>query len=177
MRILFVVQKLSCERYFKQAIESNELFKEDAVSFACNVPVFHIDDNIIPFHEENGKIHGSNGPVDGAKWLELSACEVPEGTYFEVEQLWQKVDVSGYDIVVGCPDYDDYGILGFQKFVEKNGVENAKFIEVRDLSQDELLKVLTLTDMKDFGEVFGRTVEKIKENEWNTDIDLEDIDR
>ena len=165
MNVLMVVEKPYVAKHVKAVLAAHPNLMKDhgiqSVEVAYNVPVFNID--MLHFHEKNGHVYDARTPVSDAYWLELDALQVPKGTFFEIRRQ-QAVDMNAYDLVIGCTDCDVCGILGFQKFVEVHGVPDAKFLMFQDLTESELLKALSLDDMRDFADVFAETADALKSN-------------
>lgn len=170
MKILFVVEKPSTAKYFKEVIE--EASFKDEFDFAYTGPIFHIEDSLFGFRlGEDGKVYNRREKIN-VYWLKLKSIDIPEKTFFTLKEL-EDIDVSGYDLIVGCPDIDVNGVLAFKKFVEKYNILDAKFIPMFDLTKEAIKKALELDNMMDFCDVWEKLVERFEEKGFSSNYPRE----
>lgn len=168
MKILFVVEKPSSKKIFEDIIKK---YPNDKVSInlTCINPTFHIDDYYLRFRVNKFNEICENTVIKkDAKWLKLNKINIPTGTFFEINNDFQKINTNDYDFIIGCPDSDINGILGFEKFIEKNKVQNAKFIKLLDLSEKNIFSAIKLENVLDFSEILKDCIETLKQNNFSS---------
>lgn len=155
MKILFVAEKPFVSNLFEKMLKLHKTEIDFSYSFAYPGHVFHKDDPII-----------LNSNVDKTN-LFLPGINIPEETY-HVYGNSDVVNVKDYDTVISICDNDDYGILSFADFLEKNGIayEDAEMILINTYTNQGLYDSF-INNKCDFLQILDECVRRINKNNFN----------
>lgn len=158
MNILFVVEKPSIAKLFKQILNEHKTDFKDTYEFDYIRYTSHLDDNTLLFRKKDNEYY-QMGKKSDFRPLTLNSIDIPTDTFLENYEntiAYQiKENINKFDKIVGICDADDYGKLAFAKYLEVHNIkyEDAFWTNLYNLSNDSIYKKL-LEPFENFNTIF-----------------------
>lgn len=165
MNILFVAEKPSTAKYYKNVIDKHKDEFPDNYYFDYVNNVFHYNDNIIRIQKKNDKYYMQGKLEKDLEPLKLNCMDIPEDTFLLYKKTVKRpeIDYSKMDLIISICDPDDRGVLSFFRYVEFNKLKNTKMILTYSFEEYhlyQLLKEKTFIDTEEHIKTMKRALTK-----------------